>query len=81
LNEFVLINQFERLPSSLPNIMKPPSICPSLTAKWHNASYDAISPTRPFLSAANRTIVITGASRRIGGRCAYLDGKRTWMAI
>lgn len=46
--------------------MKPPSYFPSLTTEWHNASYDAISPTQPSLSVANKTVVITGAGRGIG---------------
>lgn len=36
---------------------------PSLTETWHTASYPAISPSRPELSAANKTVVITGGVR------------------
>ncbi|PWY84977.1 putative NADP(+)-dependent dehydrogenase [Aspergillus heteromorphus CBS 117.55] len=39
---------------------------PSLTPTWHNTTYPSISPTRPDLSAANRTIIITGAGSGIG---------------
>ncbi|PYH87416.1 putative NADP(+)-dependent dehydrogenase [Aspergillus ellipticus CBS 707.79] len=45
--------------------MAPP--LPSLTPTWHNTSYPSISPTRPDLSAANKTIIIiTGAGSGIG---------------
>jgi len=44
--------------------MKPPF--PSLTAEWHNASYAAIHPKRPALSAAGKTVVVTGAGSGIG---------------
>ena len=46
--------------------MKPLAMFPSLTDEWHNASYDAISPSNPSLSVANKTVVITGAGRGIG---------------
>ena len=39
---------------------------PSLTAEWHNTTYDAISPTRPELSAVKKTVVVTGAGTGIG---------------
>lgn len=39
--------------------MKPPF--PSATPSWHNETYPAISPQRPELSAAGKTVVITGA--------------------
>ncbi|KAL7930457.1 hypothetical protein V8C35DRAFT_324323 [Trichoderma chlorosporum] len=38
----------------------------SITDKTHNASYQAISPTRPALSQAGRTVLITGGSGGIG---------------
>ncbi|CRG84836.1 hypothetical protein PISL3812_02025 [Talaromyces islandicus] len=44
--------------------MEPPF--PSLTATWHNVSYPAISPLRPELSAAGKTVVIIGAGSGIG---------------
>ncbi|KAL2833634.1 hypothetical protein BJY01DRAFT_90608 [Aspergillus pseudoustus] len=44
--------------------MQPPF--PSLTATWHNESYPAISPTRPELSAAGKTVIIAGAGSGIG---------------
>ena len=44
--------------------MQPPF--PSLTATWHNDTYPSISPTRPELSAAGKTIVITGGGQGIG---------------
>ncbi len=46
--------------------MKPTAVFPSLTAEWHNASYDAIPPNQPSLSMANKAIVTTGAGRGIG---------------
>ncbi|GLI76362.1 hypothetical protein PoHVEF18_004634 [Penicillium ochrochloron] len=44
--------------------MNPP--LPSLTSTWHNGSYSAISPLRAELSAAGKTIIITGAGSGIG---------------
>jgi len=44
--------------------MQPPF--PSLTAEWHNTSYPAIDPSRPALSAAAKTVVVTGAGSGIG---------------
>ncbi|KAL4942336.1 hypothetical protein BDV06DRAFT_211920 [Aspergillus oleicola] len=44
--------------------MQPPM--PSLTAKWHNQSYPGIDPKQPELSAAGKTVVITGAGSGIG---------------
>lgn len=44
--------------------MQPP--LPSLTTTWHNKSYPAISPSRPELSAAGKTVIITGAGSGIG---------------
>lgn len=43
--------------------MQPPF--PSLTATWHNESYPAISPIRPELSAAGKTVIIAGAVRHL----------------
>ena len=37
---------------------------PSYTKNWHNTTYDAISPTRPELSAAGKTIFVTGGAGR-----------------
>ncbi|KIX03062.1 uncharacterized protein Z518_06612 [Rhinocladiella mackenziei CBS 650.93] len=37
--------------------MQPPF--PAPVAEWHNNTYDAINPTRPEMSQASRTIVIT----------------------
>ncbi|PYI01927.1 putative NADP(+)-dependent dehydrogenase [Aspergillus sclerotiicarbonarius CBS 121057] len=44
--------------------MNPP--LPSLTPTWHNDTYASISPSRPELSAAGKTIIITGAGTGIG---------------
>ncbi|KAI9659746.1 MAG: hypothetical protein M1831_003644 [Alyxoria varia] len=44
--------------------MKPPF--PSLTPTWRNDTYDLISPTRPELSMAGKTVVVTGAAAGIG---------------
>lgn len=38
----------------------------SITDKTHNTSYPAISPSRPALSQAGRTVLITGGSGGIG---------------
>ncbi|KAF2160313.1 hypothetical protein M409DRAFT_29167 [Zasmidium cellare ATCC 36951] len=46
--------------------MQPP--LPSFTAEWHNTSYASISPSRPELSVAGKTIVITGGGNGIGAR-------------
>ncbi|KAI0480179.1 putative NADP(+)-dependent dehydrogenase [Xylariaceae sp. FL0804] len=48
--------------------MQPP--LPSATATWHNDTYEAISPRRPELSAAGKTVIITGAGRGIGREIA-----------
>jgi hypothetical protein len=34
---------------------------PSMTKTWHNKTYPAINPSHPSLSAAGKTIFITGA--------------------
>jgi hypothetical protein len=39
--------------------MQPPF--PAPVSNWHNDTYDAISPSRPELSVAGKTIVIIGA--------------------
>lgn len=39
--------------------MEPPY--PSLTSTWHNDTYPSISPSRPELSVAGKTVVIAGA--------------------
>ncbi|KAL3458384.1 hypothetical protein BJX64DRAFT_279886 [Aspergillus heterothallicus] len=49
--------------------MQPPF--PSLTTVWHNKSYTEISPLRPELSAAGKTVIITGASGGIGRAAAF----------
>lgn len=38
----------------------------SFTSSWHSTTYDRISPSRPELSAAGRTIVVTGGGTGIG---------------
>lgn len=43
---------------------------PSLTETYHNASYDAISPTRHELSVADKTIIVTGGGRGLGPEIA-----------
>ncbi|KAJ6004755.1 hypothetical protein N7540_012554 [Penicillium herquei] len=48
--------------------MSPP--LPSLTEVWHNDTYSEISPLRPDLSAAKKTVIITGAGSGIGRACA-----------
>ncbi|KAL6246402.1 hypothetical protein RBB50_006638 [Rhinocladiella similis] len=44
--------------------MKPPY--PAPVSEWHNDTYAAISPTRPELSQAGKTIVVTGPGQGIG---------------
>ena len=48
--------------------MKPP--IPSLTNTYHRTSYDAVSPTRPELSVANKTVIVTGGGRGIRSEIA-----------
>lgn len=43
---------------------------PSLTETYHKTSYDAISPTRPELSVAHKTVIVTGGGRGIGAEIA-----------
>ncbi|MCJ1485116.1 hypothetical protein MMC06_005289 [Schaereria dolodes] len=40
------------------------------TPTWHTTTYPAISPTKPSISAANKTVFITGGSRGIGSAIA-----------
>jgi NAD(P)-dependent dehydrogenase (short-subunit alcohol dehydrogenase family) len=49
--------------------MKPPF--PSVTSEWHNAPYEAISPSLPALSCTGKTVLVTGGGRGIGARIAY----------
>ncbi|KAI1074438.1 hypothetical protein F5B20DRAFT_440010 [Whalleya microplaca] len=44
--------------------MQPPFPCP--TATWHNDTYESISPSRPELSVAGKTVIIAGAGSGIG---------------
>ncbi|KXJ85730.1 putative short-chain dehydrogenase [Microdochium bolleyi] len=39
---------------------------PSVTKLWHMEPYPSISPTRPELSAAGKTVVVTGGATGIG---------------
>ncbi|KAK1564128.1 short chain dehydrogenase [Colletotrichum navitas] len=48
--------------------MQPP--LPSVTPTWRNDTYDAISPSRPELSAAGKTIIVVGAGSGIGRETA-----------
>ena len=43
-----------------------PTAFPSFTKIWHNASYSAIFPTLPSLSAAGKHVVVTGGGTGIG---------------
>lgn len=45
--------------------LKVPSFV-SFTSAWHGTPYDQISPLRPELSAAGRTVVVTGGGTGIG---------------
>ncbi|KAG8162685.1 hypothetical protein KVR01_007163 [Diaporthe batatas] len=53
--------------------MQPPM--PSATATWHNDTYPAISPSRPELSAGDKTIVIIGSGTGIGRQTAVSFAK------
>ncbi|TVY81894.1 Short chain dehydrogenase citE [Lachnellula suecica] len=48
--------------------MKPPF--PSATPTWHNDTYASISPSRPEISSAGKTVVIIGAGSGIGRETA-----------
>lgn len=48
---------------------------PSPTKTWHNDTYPAIDPTRPELSLAGKTAVITGGGNGIGGAIAQSFAK------
>ncbi|UQC73595.1 short chain dehydrogenase [Colletotrichum lupini] len=48
--------------------MQPP--LPSVTPTWRNDTYEAISPSRPELSAAGKTIIVAGAGSGIGRETA-----------
>lgn len=43
---------------------------PSPTSKWHTETYDSISPSRPELSAKDKTVVVTGGGTGIGAETA-----------
>ena len=45
--------------------LKVPSFT-SFTSTWHSTPYALISPSRPELSAAGRTVVVTGGGTGIG---------------
>ncbi|KAI1819123.1 hypothetical protein F4861DRAFT_528129 [Xylaria intraflava] len=48
--------------------MQPPFTCPTKT--WRNDTYESISPSRPELSVAGKTVVIFGAGSGIGRETA-----------
>ncbi|KAF4776428.1 short chain dehydrogenase [Colletotrichum scovillei] len=48
--------------------MQPP--LPSVTPTWRNDTYEAISPSRPELSAAGKTVIVAGAGSGIGRETA-----------
>ncbi|KAL4952341.1 hypothetical protein BDW69DRAFT_200834 [Aspergillus filifer] len=43
---------------------------PSATQTWHSTTYPSISPTKPSLSAAGKTVLITGGGTGIGAETA-----------
>lgn len=43
---------------------------PSPTQKWHDKTYESLSPSRPELSAKGKTILITGGGSGIGAETA-----------
>jgi hypothetical protein len=52
--------------------MQPPF--PSPTPTWHNDTYPAIEPTKPGLSHAGETVIITGAVSFT--HCVNLDSQQ-----
>ncbi|KIK66732.1 hypothetical protein GYMLUDRAFT_192695 [Collybiopsis luxurians FD-317 M1] len=48
---------------------------PSLTPTYHRSTYPAISPTRPSLSQAEKTVLITGGGGGIGFEIAHSFAK------
>lgn len=48
------------------NELKIPETFVSFTQKWHSEPYEAISPSRPALSAAGKNVVVTGGGTGIG---------------
>lgn len=48
----------------------PKMIFPSFTKLYHHSSYSSISPTRPELSLAGKTVVVTGGGAGIGAAIA-----------
>ena len=43
---------------------------PSFTKTYHHKPYDAISPSRPELSAKGKIVLVTGAGTGVGAACA-----------
>lgn len=43
---------------------------PSPTQKWHQKTYDSISPARPELSAKGKSVLVTGGGTGIGAETA-----------
>ncbi|KAL6863050.1 hypothetical protein ACO1O0_003294 [Amphichorda felina] len=43
---------------------------PSPTTKWHDNTYQSLSPSRPELSAKGKTVVVTGGGTGIGAEAA-----------
>lgn len=56
---------------------------PTFTKVWHNESYDAIRPSRTSLSAAGKTVFITGGNQGIGAATAraFAEAKASTIAI
>lgn len=44
-----------------------PAPSSSFTKVWHSDTYPAINPTKPELSVAGKSVVITGGGAGIGG--------------
>lgn len=61
--------------------MQPPFPCPVET--WHNDTYEAISPSRPELSVAGKTVVIVGGGSGIGreSALAFADAGAAHVAL
>ncbi|KAF2112791.1 hypothetical protein BDV96DRAFT_649025 [Lophiotrema nucula] len=56
---------------------------PSFTKTWHNTSYSSISPTKPALSLARKTVLITGGGSGIGARAvrSFAEARAANIAI
>jgi NAD(P)-dependent dehydrogenase (short-subunit alcohol dehydrogenase family) len=56
---------------------------PSFTKEWHSTTYPAIAPSQPALSAAGKSVAITGGGQGIGAAAArsFAEAGATHIAI